>query len=190
MTKTFIGRALAMIAVAFGALGCEKDDICDVNTPGTPRLFLDFRYFDRGREEALTLNDVYVFGIGNPEDQALLPGTSATDQIALPLPEDGTEARFLLRSSDFNGLTDTIIVNFTAEPQFISKACGFRTVYSELDIQIRGNMADSLSRTALDPFDDPWGPKVDFLQSEITVDPISEKQVTNSLGKIYFTPEQ
>ena len=31
-----------LLLFAFGLSGCEKDDICDANTPTTPRLIISF----------------------------------------------------------------------------------------------------------------------------------------------------
>ena len=36
---------LIVLAIAFSFTGCEKDDICDANTPTTPRLIVTFYDF-------------------------------------------------------------------------------------------------------------------------------------------------
>mgnify|MGYP006353373257 FL=1 len=36
---------LLLLAVAFTFSSCEKDDICDANTPTTPRLVIGFYDF-------------------------------------------------------------------------------------------------------------------------------------------------
>lgn len=128
---------------------CERDDICAAETPTTPQLII--RFFDIAEpDQTEQVPDLFVFGLDDDDNPIALQGISIadTDSIALPLKTDDIQTRFvLLRNAevDDNGTADdssddfitgdnadTITVNYVTEEVYVSRACGFKTVFNEL----------------------------------------------------------
>ncbi len=132
---------LAILAILIG-ISCERDDICADSTPTTPHLII--RFYDINDQEQtkqvrlLTVNG--VDDLGNPLDNIVT--SVSTDSIVLPLrfQEEGiiTKTRFeLKRDSDFDtdtndttfSNTDVIEVSYTPEFVYVSRACGYRSIF-------------------------------------------------------------
>jgi hypothetical protein len=138
-----------MKKVALFALGaivlftnCEKDDICDPNTPTTPRLIVEF--FDT--ENPTAPRSVTVVG-----DNGVLPAddiVSAT-KIKLPLKTlaDLTQYHFILNNSDSSKNEDELQFDYTRKDVYISRACGFKTLFT---------LKNSPTRTDATPPDGFW----------------------------------
>ncbi|CAD0009453.1 MULTISPECIES: DUF6452 family protein [Flavobacterium] len=134
-----------LLIFTFGLSSCEKDDICDANTPTTPRLIISFYDITTPSvKKSVTLLKV----MGKGEDEGIIFNESGTeitkyltsgDSIAIPLKtnEDATTFSFILNSDESNpGLanTDEITFNYTRQNVYVSRACGFKTIY-RLDTQ-------------------------------------------------------
>ena len=134
---------LVILTILFGT-GCERDDICAETTPTTPHLII--RFYDVNEQEntkqvrLLTVNGI------DPEGNVLenVITNVSTDSIVLPLrfQQEGivTASRFALkRDSDFDtdsndstiSNTDTIVVSYTPEFIYVSRACGYKSVFSD-----------------------------------------------------------
>lgn len=131
--------ALLLIAT-FSSSSCEKDDICDANTPTTPRLVIEF--YDISNPSVLkNVTDLKVIGEG--QDEAIIFNSNATDEekyltngnkIAIPLKTDGdtTTYTFTLNSGNPNPALidiDKVTFNYSREDVFVSRACGFKTLF-------------------------------------------------------------
>ena len=131
MKKTF----LLLLFFAFTFSGCEKDDICDANTPTTPRLVIEF--YDVANPSVLkNVTDLKVVGEGMT-DGVLFNGSQTTSRsnISIPLKTDGTTTtyRFTLNSGNANpALVDEDIIKFdyTTQELFVSRACGYKTIFT------------------------------------------------------------
>ena len=130
-----------LILVFFTSSSCEKDDICDANTPTTPRLVIDFynittpsvkknvtnlKVIGEGRTEGIVFNPA-----GAGEAQYLANGSS----ISIPLKTDVDETtfEFILNSGDPNPTlidTDKVTFKYTRNDVFVSRACGFKTLFT------------------------------------------------------------
>jgi hypothetical protein len=135
-----------LLVFTFGLSSCEKDDICDANTPTTPRLIISFydittpsvkknvtRLKVVGKDQNLGI----IFNKGGDETTKYLTNG---DSIAIPLKtnEDSTTFSFILNSDNANpGLanTDQITFNYSRQNVYVSRACGFKTIY-KLNTQI------------------------------------------------------
>jgi hypothetical protein len=129
-----------IILITFASSSCEKDDICDANTPTTPRLIIDFYNVTNPTIKKNVTNlkvigegmkDGIIFSAGaGAEAQYLTNGTS----IALPLKTNAnaTKYRFILNSGNPNPAlidTDEITINYTRNDIYVSRACGYKTLF-------------------------------------------------------------
>jgi hypothetical protein len=134
---------LVILIILIGA-SCERDDICAETTPTTPQLII--RFYDINEQDntkqvrLLTVNGV------DPEGTVLenIVTNTSTDSIVLPLRFQNenivTASRFeLKRDSDFDtdtndttfSNTDVIVVSYTPEFVYVSRACGYKSVFNE-----------------------------------------------------------
>lgn len=134
-------KILSLILITTLAFsGCEKDDICDANTPTTPRLIISF--YDNNNSSVLkNVTNLKVIGEGMSEGIVF---NSATDdskyltngnKIAIPLKTDAntTTYEFILNSGNPNPTLidiDRVTFNYTRNDVFVSRACGFKTLFT------------------------------------------------------------
>jgi len=129
-----------LLILTFSFSGCEKDDICDANTPTTPRLVITF--YDINNPAVLkNVNNLKVIGDGMTEGIVF---NSASDNskyltngntISIPLKTDAntTTYSFILNSGNLNPTLidiDNVIFNYTRNDIFVSRACGFKTLFT------------------------------------------------------------
>lgn len=136
--------SLLVILIILTGIGCERDDICAESTPTTPHLII--RFYDVDNQDntkqvrLLTVNG--VDSEGNVLENIVT--NTSTDSIVLPLRFQNenivTTSRFeLKRDSDFDNdtnettfsNTDVIIVSYTPEFVYVSRACGFKSVFND-----------------------------------------------------------
>lgn len=122
---------LLLLVVAFSFSGCEKDDICDATTATTPRLVIDF--YDVNVTTP-TLKTVTNLGIVAP---GLSTGISynGVSRVYIPLKttEDSTTMYFIQNGSDgdtTNDNTDILTFNYTRNNIYVSRACGYKTLFN------------------------------------------------------------
>jgi hypothetical protein len=131
--------ALLLIVLSTSS-SCEKDDICDANTPTTPRLIIEF--YDISNPSVLkNVTNLKVIGEGMTEGIIFNPSATGESQyltngnkIAIPLKIDGdtTTYDFILNSGNANAAlidTDKVTFNYSRENVFVSRACGFKTLF-------------------------------------------------------------
>ena len=104
---------------------CESDDICDPNTPTTPRLIITF-YDDK--EVLKPVSRLFVLGEGM---ETGLPFNGVnTIQVPLNINENKAKFTFTLNDKTANALTDTLEFNYTRETLYVSRACGYKVNYT------------------------------------------------------------
>lgn len=122
-------------ALAFLVLltpGCEKDDICDEYARTTPRLILSFYDFSNANN-LKTVNSLEIKGEGASAPLGVFSGVS---KIELPLrtTDDFTRYTFRLNSNnDAADNTDFLQINYTRDDVYVSRACGYKTVFRLAD---------------------------------------------------------
>jgi hypothetical protein len=138
MKKTLIINLLFLIAFSFS--GCEKDDICDANTPTTPRLVIGF-YDISNPSVQKNVTDLKVIGKDMTEGIVFNSGATGEYQyvtngntISIPLKTDvnTTTFTFILNSLNTNPTLidiDEVTFNYTRNDVFVSRACGFKTLF-------------------------------------------------------------
>jgi hypothetical protein len=130
-----------LLIVLFTSSSCEKDDICDANTPTTPRLVIEF--YNISTASALK-NVTNLKVIGEDASEGIVFDSSVTDdskyltngsKISIPLKTDAntTTYRFILNSGNSNPTLidiDEVTFNYTTNDVFVSRACGFKTLFT------------------------------------------------------------
>jgi hypothetical protein len=131
---------ILLLIATFTFSGCEKDDICDANTPTTPRLVIAF--YDNTNPSVLkNVTNLKVIGDGMTTGIVF---NSATDDskyltngntISIPLKTDvnTTKYSFILNSGNANPTLidiDEVTFNYTREDIFVSRACGFKVLFT------------------------------------------------------------
>lgn len=128
-----------LLVFTFGLSSCEKDDICDANTPTTPRLVIAF--YDNGDpNNQRTVTNLKVIGVGKKDDDAIIfneNGTSITkyltnaNTISIPLKTDSTSTsyRFIYNSLSEAADTDVLTFNYTSNNVYVSRSCGYKTTF-------------------------------------------------------------
>jgi hypothetical protein len=118
-----------ILLVFFTFSSCEKDDICDANTSTTPRLVIEF--YDFSNFPVLkNVTDLKVIGEGMTEG-IVFNGNGNTVSIPLKTTENSTSYRFILNSGSASfSNEDEIKFDYSRENLFVSRACGFKTIFS------------------------------------------------------------
>jgi len=117
-----------LLAVSFW--NCEKDDICAEGTPVTPRVIIEF--FDAADPETpKNVTNLGVIATGSTDGFAF-NGTNKIE-VSLRTNVDTTELDFVLNGADndpANDETVTLTFNYERSNVFISRACGYKTIFN------------------------------------------------------------
>lgn len=133
-----------LLIFTFGLSSCEKDDICDADTPTTPRLVITF-YKSNEPTEKQNVKDLKVIGEGEKNgivfnksitdttNQARYVTNSNTVSIPLRTDKNTTTYRFVYNSLSENPATintDVLTFNYVHQNVYVSRACGFKTTFT------------------------------------------------------------
>jgi len=164
-------KIIALLLLLLVIYSCERDDICAESTETTPHLVLRFYDFSE-QEETLRVIGLQVQGLGDDELEKYFP-TASTDSIAIPLrtidddaiPENGITTRFKLHkeygtddndtpddtSDDFEtGNSDVISIKYSTEDVYVSKACGYKTIFNNVEIDLESDGDDWIELIKVD----------------------------------------
>ncbi len=140
---------LALLLFITANFSCERDDICPESTPTTPRLIIDI--FDINNQESKkNVFGLLVAGVGNNN---VLPPYSiiSTDNLILPLKTSESQTQYrLFQNTTINdngtpdnpdddfpeGNEDVITLNYSTELVFVSRACGYKTIFTNVTLTI------------------------------------------------------
>ena len=156
--KYFKVLIIPILLLAVLSISCERDDICPESTPTTPSLIIDV--FDFSNQE----NKKNVFGllIVGTDRQDVLPGFGivSSNNIILPLKTDTNTTEYrLIKEAVLNdegvltsGNEDVITINYSRRDVFVSRACGYKTIFENVTLTIVDD-GDNwiLSETPLNP---------------------------------------
>lgn len=127
-----------LLLITFFFASCEKDDICDPSTATTPRLVLQF--FDNNNVSLTKkITNLKIVGDGMSDDNPVLnlSGLKTWNDTIVYLPlrvnENSTKFKLILNvDEDPNTveLIDVLEVNYTRNDSYISRACGFKTLFN------------------------------------------------------------
>jgi len=136
MRKTF--KSLIIILLLIVIPGCESDEICLEDI--TPKLVIRFYNNDIQSEVKSVLRlKVQIDGIDGEYTNETI--SLLTDSIAIPLLVSENETRFILtlqgdESSGTEDNIDTISVVYDQQDLFVSRSCGYKTVFNNADTSI------------------------------------------------------
>ena len=147
--KYFKILIIPILLIVILSISCERDDICPESTATTPKLIIDV-YDAITQEDSKNVFALRIEGIGN---ESVLGGYNivTTDNIILPLKTDATTTQYSLRkdtsindngtpndaSDDYlNGNEDIITITYTTEEVYVSRACGYKTIFQNVAITI------------------------------------------------------
>ena len=132
-------RILALLLITICFSGCEKDDICTDET--TPRLIIEFYDISNPANLKNVLNlkvkgegatDFIVFNESLPIDNPnryLFSGNKL--ELPLKINDSITKYSLVLNStSTANANEDFLQFNYTPQNIFVSRACGFKTIFT------------------------------------------------------------
>ena len=140
---------IPILLIAMLSISCERDDICPDATPTTPRLIIDL--LDAlNPDTKKNVFDLVVIGVDNDD---FLPDYifQDTDDLILPLRTDDNTTEYILikeasvndngtpndNTDDFvDGNQDRITLNYSREEVFVSRACGFKTIFKNVSLSI------------------------------------------------------
>lgn len=129
-------KICSAICILLILASCERDDLCPEGTPVTPQLVIEFFDADNPTELLAPRN----LGIIEEGAETGFAVTGTTIFVPLRTNVDQTRFLFVLNSSDANDNNpeniDQLILDYNRTEDFISKACGFRVSYSNLQEQI------------------------------------------------------
>lgn len=144
-------KLVILVSVIFTmgtTISCERDDICPESTSTTPNLLIDFLDYEN-QENSKNVFDLLVIGADNDDALALY---DSTDDIALPLKTTEDSTQFILikgievndndtpddTSDDFleGGNSDTVTINYTRKEVYVSRACGYITIFEDVVLTI------------------------------------------------------
>ena len=116
-----------LLAVSFW--NCEKDDICAEGTAVTPRLIIEF--YDA--TNTTVLKSVTNLGVIEPTFTTGLSFTGVSKiEVPLRTTADLTSLNFIQNGSDSDTTNDNIDLltfNYVRNDVYISRACGYKTVF-------------------------------------------------------------
>ncbi|MGB2686327.1 MAG: DUF6452 family protein [Olleya sp.] len=137
-------KLILLTLCCISLLTCERDDLCPETTPTTPSLVIGF-FNNALPENPKTVNDLYVIGLDNDN---VLPGYSVVDvdELILPLRTDTDTTTFFLTNNTVldddgnitSGNTDTVTITYDRKDIYVSRACGYKTIYENVDVTIDG----------------------------------------------------
>ncbi|WP_124981101.1 DUF6452 family protein [Nonlabens xiamenensis] len=120
-----------------GISSCEKDDLCTPDQAVTPRLIIQFKdQFNPLMAKAVPSLQVREIGATDfaPLNDSGATMLSEVDSIAIPLrTNDQLTSYDFLRREDGNLDTDNIDFTYELNEEYVSRACGFRVVYENLN---------------------------------------------------------
>ena len=172
-----------LMILGFASSSCEPDDICDPNTPTTPRMLIQFFNIESPSELKNVVN-LKVIGENMTEGVILSPSatgdskyTTSGNNILLPLntEADFVKYKFIINYGNKNPLLvneDNLGFKYTRVSSYVSRACGFKTTF-DLDEQNPFTLTDAT------PADQMWIKYVIVNQRNITFE-------NETIVKIYF----
>lgn len=140
--------SLAILGLGITISSCEQDDICAESTLTTPSLIID-AYDVNTPDNIKAITKLVIGGIGS--DYTLTNGIVSLSKIVLPLKTDANSTQYALikdavvnnngtpddSSDDFyDGNQDIITINYSREEVYVSRACGYKTIYKNVTLTI------------------------------------------------------
>ena len=134
------------LLIIVGTWSCERDDICAESTPTTPHLII--RFYSNAEpalfKPVIRLKVRALDADNNPLED--IPVFQSRDSIVLPLrfknQGDIAVSRFSIENDTDEDETtaaniDIITVTYTPEFQYISRACGYKSIFTNVSFGVQ-----------------------------------------------------
>lgn len=152
--KNYLNSFLLLLSV-LTIFSCEKDDICAAATATTPKFIIRLNDI-ASQEDTKNVTDLRVTGFDDNNEPVEISNLNVvtTDSINLPLRTDTNTTRFTFHKNyaiDTNGTPDDtsddielgnpdiVTVNYEREDVFVSRACGFKTIFNILSFSVEND---------------------------------------------------
>lgn len=150
-----------LLSLLLVMMSCERDDICAESTSTTSRLIIEFNDVNNQDElKPVTRLTVYGEGLANNPTNDNTEGTlvynSNSTSIELPLlisnEGETTISRFVLEkdtnlriddNDNTNSNIDIIEVQYITDFIYVSRACGYKSVFNLIDVVINPDADDT-----------------------------------------------
>ncbi len=148
-------RLLVILSGLVLLTACERDDLC-LEKPAADMNTLFINHITQERE-AVELMVLY--------GQDTVVQQRATDSLHIPLPVDTSRVTYrFIKNPGNNSNTDQVEISYTIDEIFISKACGFKTVFTGLQMHL---INDS----------DNWIKQIEIVLPEIKTDTLNHVKI-------------
>lgn len=135
--RVYITVSLILLSIG---LSCERDDIC-VDAPVTPKLIIRFQNSDvssAGVDKPVQSLQVTLV---NDAERKVFQTPVSGDSILIPLDFAAEKTQFVFtRNVDDlntdNTASDTLEFTYTTNQEFVNRACGFRSTFSNLNSEL------------------------------------------------------
>ena len=130
-------KKIALLVCLLLFTACEPDDVCSENTQTTSRLVIEF--FDiEDLDSPKTVAGLFASGIDADGNEVNILGENVTSRSKIELPLNGAQNQTqfkLYKNYDIvndvvEGNSDIITVAYTTSSVYVSRACGYKNVYS------------------------------------------------------------
>lgn len=146
MNKRFLILIIFTLALISG---CEKDDIC--LSPTTPKLIL--RFYDNANQT--TLKSAARLSIwADGKDTISNYKSVSLDSVAIPLNVNTSQTVYHLKTNSVDGniannVTSTLTINYTTIEEYVSRSCGFKTIFNNVTITSNNGWIQSFIPTSI-----------------------------------------
>ena len=138
---------LSLVLISITA--CRKDDIC--TDEGTPDLKIKF--FDAGNHATeKTVDTLYVIAL--PKQDTLVAGQTKVSGLSIPLNVNADLSQFIFATKHNK---DTLVFNYTRKTVFVSKACGYKVIFHQLNVDLQSD-------------NDNWIKQIDIIYHDVVND--------------------
>ena len=134
---------MLLFILSFTLINCEKDDICIEAT--TPKLIVVF-YNDSIPADKKKVDSLTVWA----DEKGKIYENRSIDSIAIPLDLTQNSTLYKFKSG---ALIDTINFTYDRKDVFVSRSCGYKTIFENLQIEIRSAnwiKNDTIKNTTID----------------------------------------
>jgi len=122
-------RKVFYLLILVSVVCCEPDDLCAESVADTPDLVI--RFYDADQPEQLKPVSSLT-ATGQDLETSLV--FQETDSIALPLRVNNNQTDFILTKDE---VEDVLDIQYTRSDHYISRGCGFKTLFSVENLQIK-----------------------------------------------------
>jgi hypothetical protein len=148
-------RKIFYLLILVSVVCCEPDDLCAESIADTPDLVI--RFYDADQPDQLKPVSSLT-ATGQDLENSLV--FQETDSIALPLKVNENQTGFSLTKDE---LEDVLDVQYTRSDLYISRGCGFKTLFSIENLQIK------------EPYN--WIQSIELITSEVVHDSLAHVKI-------------